>query len=106
MSTLLEYILAHNPELFEATRVTALTIQSIDNYNHLAQNTNDIISDIPGLLASKTGFTDTAGGNLVIIFDPELGRPIIITILGSTEQGRFEDVRALVNATMEHINQK
>ena len=69
------------------------------------RNTNLVASEIPGLLGSKTGLTDLAGGNLVFAFDPELGRPIVITILGSTEEGRFQDVRKLISATLEYINQ-
>ncbi len=103
ISVLSEYILTHRPELFRATRETSITLQSLDNREHLAENTNSIIAEIPGLLASKTGFTDIAGGNLVVIFDPELGRPIIISILGSTEEGRFEDAQALIAAVMEHL---
>lgn len=104
MNALLEYILVHNPELFRATREATTALQSLDNHSHVARNTNSIIAEIPGLLASKTGFTGTAGGNLVIAFDPELGRPIIITILGSTEEGRFEDARTLLAAVMEYIS--
>ena len=103
MSTLLEYILVDHSELFAATRVAQTTIKSIDNHQHIARNTNDITNEIPGLLASKTGFTDTAGGNLVFIFDPELGRPIIISILGSTEEGRFDDARVLISSVMEYL---
>ena len=103
MSTLMEYILMHHPELFAATRETTSTLQSMDEHAHVARNTNIIADEIPGLLASKTGFTNTAGGNLVVVFDPELGRPIIISILGSTEKGRFEDVRILIGAVMEYI---
>ncbi|MDO8590143.1 MAG: hypothetical protein Q7R69_02625 [bacterium] len=103
MALLLEYILAHYPDLFSATREVSMTLRSLDNRLHVATNTNSIIAEIPGLLASKTGLTDTAGGNLVIAFDPELGRPIIISILGSTEEGRFIDARMLVGAVMEYI---
>mgnify|MGYP001559768523 CR=1 FL=1 len=106
ISILLEYILMHHPALFAATREVTTRFQSLDNRLHVATNTNDIVAEIPGLLISKTGFTDTAGGNLVIVFDPELGRPIIISILGSTEEGRFEDARALVAAVMEYIGSK
>ncbi|MEX2014246.1 MAG: hypothetical protein WD896_02740 [Parcubacteria group bacterium] len=104
MSALFEYILLSHPELLESTRETVATFQSIDNHLHIGKNTNSMAGEIPGLMASKTGFTDTAGGNLVIAFDPELGRPFIISILGSTEQGRFEDARNLVAAVMEYIN--
>ena len=104
ISALLEYILAHHSELFRATREVTTTFQSLDNYSHIAKNTNDVVAEIPGLLASKTGFTDTAGGNLIFAFDPELGRPIIVSILGSTEKGRFEDAHTLVGAVMGYIS--
>lgn len=103
MSILLEYILTHYPEMLEVTRKATTTLLSLNNYPHVARNTNSIVSEIPGLLVSKTGLTNTAGGNLVIVFDPELGRPIIVSILGSTEEGRFEDARALISAVMEYI---
>lgn len=105
MTTLLEYIIQYHPQLFEATKESETTFTSLDNYGHVAKNTNHITDEIPGLLASKTGFTSTAGGNLVFAFDPELGRPIIVTILGSTAEGRFEDAKKLVNATLEYLNQ-
>lgn len=105
MSMLLEYALKNYPELFEATREVSTTIYSIDNLEHEAKNTNAIVSEIPGILMSKTGFTDTAGGNLSIVFDPEIGRPISISVLGSTEKGRFVDMRKLISATMQYISQ-
>lgn len=103
MSTLLEYTLLNHPETFVATREPVARFKSLDNRLHTVRNTNRIINEIPGILASKTGLTETAGGNLIFAFDPELGRPIIVSILGSTESGRFEDARILVDAVMEYI---
>lgn len=51
-----------------------------------------------GLLASKTGFTDAAGGNLAIIFNYDINRPLVIVVLGSTPDGRFEDVKKIHEA--------
>jgi D-alanyl-D-alanine carboxypeptidase len=99
----LEHIILHNPELLMATKEISRTFRSIDNYEYLVKNTNDIATQIPGLMISKTGYTSMAGGNLTVVFDPELGRPIIVTVLGSTRDDRFTDVMALVDATMEHI---
>ena len=104
VTALMAFIIMEFPDLLAATQESVSEFASLDNNVHVARNTNDIISDIPGLLASKTGFTDTAGGNLSIIFDPELGRPIVVTVLGSTEEGRFSDVRSLVNSTLEYFN--
>ena len=104
MALLLEFILARQPELMEATRDSQSMVLSLDNLEHLARNTNQLAPEIPGLLASKTGFTSTAGGNLVFAFDPELGRPIIISVLGSSAAGRFTDARILVDATLEYLS--
>lgn len=103
VARLLEYIIETEPDLLEATRQKEATITSIDNFAHVAKNTNQLASDTPGLIGSKTGYTDTAGGNLAFVFDPELGRPIIISVLGSTQSGRFEDARKLIHATLRYL---
>lgn len=103
MATLLEYVISREPALLEATREKETTLISLDKFEHVARNTNSLASAIPGLIASKTGFTSTAGGNLVFAFDPELGHPIVISILGSSAEGRFEDARKLVEATLVYL---
>ena len=103
MAILFEYILKNYPEILEATRYKNLEFES-DQKKYVAENTNTVIDKIPNLIASKTGFTDLAGGNLVIVFDAGLNRPIIISVLGSTAEGRFEDALKLVNATIKFIS--
>ena len=103
ITTLLSYIVTNKPELLEATREPAAVFTSLDNVAHAAKNTDAVVADIPGILASKTGFTDIAGGNLTFAFDPELGHPIVVTILGSTADGRFDDAKALVNGTLRYL---
>lgn len=51
---------------------------------------------MPGLIAAKTGFTDLAGGNLAAAVDIGIGQPVIAVVLGSTREGRFEDVRLMI----------
>lgn len=103
VANLLRYILEKKPELLEATRYKNLTIDSEDK-SHKAENTNKEVQEIPGLMASKTGYTDLAGGNLAVAFDSSMGRPIIVVVLGSTEQGRFKDIKTLVDASLELIS--
>ncbi|MEK7227673.1 MAG: hypothetical protein AAB641_02165 [Patescibacteria group bacterium] len=105
MAMLIEHIIAYHPEILEATKASSLSISSLDGFKHEAKNTNILTERIPGFIGSKTGFTNTAGGNLVFAFDPELGRPIIVSIMGSTEEGRFEDTETLINAVLEYLNQ-
>ena len=71
----------------------------------MAKNTNIDVEKIPGLLASKTGYTTLAGGNLVVAFDASIGRPIIVVVLGSSQEGRFKDVQSLVNASIKYVSQ-
>jgi D-alanyl-D-alanine carboxypeptidase len=84
------------PAQFEATAVPSVSITS-PTHTLEATSTALPLLGIPGLIGAKTGYTDLAGGNLVAAFDIEVGRPLIIAVLGSTREGRFEDVKTLIN---------
>ena len=99
---LMQFILINRPDILEATKYQVLNISSL-NKTHSAKNTNIDINTVPGLIASKTGYTDVAGGNLVVAFDSSIGKPIIVVVLGSTEKGRFFDVSNLVRASINYI---
>jgi len=102
MALLFEYILKNYPEVLEATRYKNLQFKSAQKV-YTAENTNTFTDKIPDLIASKTGFTDLAGGNLVIAFDAGLNRPIIISVLGSSQEGRFSDTLRLIEATIKQL---
>lgn len=104
VSKLIQYILKTRPELLEATTYKTINIKSL-NKTHVAKNTNEYVGVIPGLLASKTGYTSLAGGNLIVAFDQSIGRPIIVIVLGSSEKGRFTDVQNLVKASSDYIKE-
>lgn len=105
VSFLMEYILKHDPEILEPTVNANARAYSLDGAHHDLENTNEVIYAIPNLLASKTGYTDLAGGNLTIAFDAGLNRPIIVTVLGSTREERFSDVVRLVKAVRDNITE-
>ncbi len=104
VGNLLKYILVTNQDILEATKYKNFSVDS-DTTEHMAKNTNSSVSNIPGLLASKTGYTDLAGGNLAVAFDPSVGKPIVIVVLGSTINGRFSDVKSLVDASLEYVQE-
>ena len=103
VAKLLSYAVKTYPDVFEATSYEEITVSSIGKTKYKVENTDTIISEIPGLIASKTGYTDLAGGNLAVLFDVGPMRPIAIVVLGSTEDGRFSDTLALVNTTLSFI---
>lgn len=105
MTALFSYILETHPEIIEATRYEKVSFTSIDDFRHPAKNTNEAVNAIPGLIGSKTGLTDLAGGNLVLGMDVGFGRPVIIAVLGSSEKGRFADAEALASSTLAYFRQ-
>jgi len=92
IAKLLLFIIKNDFSLIEATRLNSLISHSRE-----FKNTNQVINDIPGFIAGKTGFSDLAGGNLAIVVNKGYGRPFIIVVLGSTYSGRFNDVKTLYN---------
>ena len=95
---LIEYILKHQPAILERTTLPEAAFYNQSGTQYATENTNQYVNDISGLIGSKTGYTELAGGNLAVVFDVSLNRPIIVVVLGSTYQGRFNDVLALTEA--------
>ena len=105
MVTLYSYILKNKPSLLSATTLDTVDYLSEDGVNHHGLNTNTVARKVPGLIASKTGYTTLANGNLVIAFNVGPMHPVIISVLGSSQEGRFIDVQKLVDASIAKINQ-
>lgn len=91
------------PGVFRETRWSEIHVGNGNGEAHAARNTNKSTDSLPLLIASKTGYTDLAGGNLAIAFDAGFNHPIIIVVLGSTQDGRFTDVQKLLWATLEYL---
>ena len=87
LNILAYYALRLYPDIFQASTLPEV---------YGLKNTNPTVGSIPGLLFSKTGFTDLSGGNLTIIFRSRSGDLIAATILGSSYDGRFTDMEKIV----------
>ena len=103
IAMLVDHILKTQPEILEATTEAASIFYNANGEYHEAENTNYTVSQIPGIIGSKTGYTTLSGGNLAIAFDASVNRPVIVVVLGSTYTGRFDDVLALTNAAQEAV---
>ncbi len=85
------------PQYFDLTTQQQVSVQ--DGKRTLSAAATAIpLDDVPGLIGAKTGYTDLAGGNLVAVFDIEIGHPLVAVVLGSTEDGRFSDMKTLIQA--------
>ena len=103
MARLMAYAYLKHDDIFDVTTVRSLEEMSESGLKHSYNNTNTFLEASPGLLVSKTGFTDLAGGNLVTVFDASIGRPIAIVILGSTSEARFSDTLKLTESTIKML---
>lgn len=98
---LIKYLVRNHPNIFEATYNDSISVVSMQGNLRTFKNTNRVVNKIPGLIGGKTGFTDIAGGHVIIIADIGINNPIGIIVLASSEDGRFEDMLKLYQASVE-----
>ncbi len=92
------------PESMSTSTRPTDTIKSTAGSAIPLKNTNMIVDSLPVLLASKTGYTDTAGGNLAVLWR-EPGNSILgAVVLGSTELARFADMKALHDGASKYVS--
>jgi D-alanyl-D-alanine endopeptidase (penicillin-binding protein 7) len=103
VAKLITYAFTQIPDVLAETAYPDTSVHSEDGTRHTVENTNDIVENLPFVMASKTGFTDLAGGNLAILFDVGLAHPVAIVVMGSSMDGRFTDVEKLTRTTFEYF---
>ena len=103
MAFLMEYLISKKSSVLEATALSSQVVADNFGTTFTATNTNGVTQQIPNLIGSKTGYTDLAGGNLVIAFDAGLNRPIIVSVIGSSREGRFSDALKLTESARKTI---
>ena len=103
VAVLFSYLLKNHPDILESTSVSETVLHSSEGLAHPLKNTNPALVLLPGLLASKTGFTDLAGGNVAVVVSPGLEGPFAMVVLGSSYEGRFSDLQKLSDTTLEYL---
>jgi serine-type D-Ala-D-Ala carboxypeptidase (penicillin-binding protein 5/6) len=103
VAALFSILIQKDPGLLEVTRNDYYAFKDLENTRYVEENTDIVVNRIPGVLASKTGYTSMAGGNLAIAMDAGLNRPIVIVVLGSSQEGRFKDILSLADTTRKAL---
>lgn len=93
------------PDLFSLTTKNESQTESEDGFKLMIKNTNPIVESIPGVQASKTGYTLRAGGNLATIITKD-DESVVLVVLGSTYEGRFLDIQALAHRADLYLDTK
>ncbi len=91
------------PDIMDATTKTRVSTTAGKERIIGIPNTNQDIVNLFGAEASKTGFTDSAGGNLGVVIDIALGHPVVIVVLGSSREERFSDTEELYEALLTSL---
>ncbi len=106
IATLFAYAASAHPSVFNGTTEGGVLLTSANGRGKTAAyNTNEALGDIPGIVMGKTGFTDLAGGNLAVVFEVSPAHPFVAVVLGSTREGRFDDMRELLERTRQVVAQ-
>lgn len=103
VAALFGYAARVHPALFSGTTRGTVSLISGSGERIVAENTDKALGAIPSLLMGKTGTTDLAGGNLAVVFEAGPSHPVAIVVMGSSEEGRFDDMRTLVRATLDAV---
>jgi len=91
LAKLVKYILENKPEIFEI-----LSQKENQSFRYVLENTNELLGKINGITGGKTGYTDKAGGCLVLVIKgPSKNSYFINIILGSND--RFGEMEQLTN---------
>ncbi len=105
VGTLIVYAASTSLPLFDGTTKSVVTFKNAAGITATAYNTDTALGQIPGIIMGKTGYTDLAGGNLAVVFDAGVGHPVAAVVMGSTEDGRFTDMKQLVDASIAAVGQ-
>lgn len=92
LAILAEYIWNAKKFLWDMTRAKEVTLLSDAAHEYDTESTNKLLDEFPRILGGKTGFTDKAQGNLLLLYSVGGSKVAVIVILGSSD--RFEDGRA------------
>ncbi len=103
VAALFQYGLANHYDIFKASGQKSITVHSMNVVPYDAINTNKYLDAFAHVIASKTGYTLLAGGNLVVAFETSTGHQITAVVLGSSPTGRFTDMALLGKATEEYV---
>jgi len=101
LTRLSQHIIEKYPEIFEISKNRFYEVSFPDGSPHhfIHENTNKLLGEIPGIIGGKTGYTEEAGGCVLVILEDEKGNHIINIILGaSSTEARFEEMRKLIRA--------
>jgi len=93
---LAKYLLEKHPEILEIFTKKE-EVYSENGIYHELKNTNELLGEISGIIAGKTGYTGRAGGCLILILKGKKPETYFINVILNSPD-KFEDMRELIKA--------
>jgi D-alanyl-D-alanine carboxypeptidase (penicillin-binding protein 5/6) len=105
LAVLSAFILREHPLIFSiSAQPSVIILSENDKLHHRAFNTNELLISLSGLenlriVGGKTGYTQEAGGCIVLLTENPTGDCFINIVLGAVSpETRFSEMRKLVEA--------
>lgn len=98
IALLFNLIFEKMPFLGDASVIPEAKFINLSGNTHNTKNVNQSLTQVPHIVAGKTGTTDESGGNVMVTIEINRNKYVIV-VLGSTPEGRYQDVMALASST-------
>jgi serine-type D-Ala-D-Ala carboxypeptidase (penicillin-binding protein 5/6) len=99
---LVQYIIKKHPDILEITQKKSYEVLRPDGTLHhfIPENTNKLLGqDGLQIVGGKTGFTEEAGGCIILVLKEKGGDHMINLILGAkSQESRFEEMQKIIEA--------
>jgi D-alanyl-D-alanine carboxypeptidase len=99
---ILQSVVRAYPGIYTKTANSDYDITTKNGTIHRVINTNAVSNELVGLLASKTGFTNLAGGNLTFVLNTNNNHNVYVSLLGGTQESRFNDALIINKKILEY----
>lgn len=96
---LAKYLLTERPEILKILSRKEYELYLANGvFHHTLQNTNELLGEIPGIVGGKTGFTERAGGCLLLIIEGSSPENYLVNVILNSPD-KFEEMRKLIEST-------
>jgi len=103
LANLMIFILKNHPFILEiSAQPSVIILSENDRPHHRAFNTNELLTSFAGIdnlkiVGGKTGYTDEAGGCIILVTKDQNGDYLIYLVLGAdSQESRFSELKKLI----------
>ncbi len=86
------------PDILEISNKTEhQALDSLGDHHHLIKNINQLVGKVPNVIGGKTGYTEKAGGCIILILEDDDSLLINVILGANSPEARFQEMEKLIN---------